>query len=146
MATHANAFSRGLADARVSATAKHFPGLGRVHANTDTTAGVTDPTTTRNDAYVRPFRDAVQAGVPFLMMSTAVYSRIDAQHPAAFSHTVVTGMARGDLGFGGVIISDDLGNAKQVASVKPGDRARPIRRCRRRSGPYGQPRCPPGNV
>lgn len=123
MAAHANAFSGGLADARVAATAKHFPGLGRVTGNTDTTAGVTDRTTTRDDAYVRPFRDAVRAGVPFPMMSTAIYSRIDAQHPAAFSRTVVTGMARGDLGFRGVIVSDDLGNARQVASIQPGDRA-----------------------
>ena len=43
--------------------------------------------------------------------------------PAAFSHTIVTGMLRDDLGFGGLIISDDVGVAKQVADRSPGQRA-----------------------
>jgi beta-N-acetylhexosaminidase len=57
------------------------------------------------------------------MMSTAVYVRIDPDNPAAFSPAVVQGMLRGDLGFPGVIVSDDLGNARQVASVPVPDRA-----------------------
>jgi beta-N-acetylhexosaminidase len=57
------------------------------------------------------------------MMSTAYYSKIDSAHPAAFSSTVVTGMVRGDLGFTGVIVSDDLGTARQVARWSPGARA-----------------------
>ena len=57
------------------------------------------------------------------MMSTAVYARIDPDNPAAFSPAVVQGMLRGDLGFHGVIVSDDLGNARQVASVPVPDRA-----------------------
>ncbi len=123
VARQATAFATGLAAAGVGATTKHFPGLGRVTANPDTTAGVTDRTTTRNDPYLAPFRAAVQAGVPFLMMSTASYERIDPGVPAAFSRTIVTGMVRTDLGFGGVIVSDDLGNARQVAAVAPGTRA-----------------------
>jgi hypothetical protein len=58
-----------------------------------------------------------------LMMSSAYYSRIDPGHPAAFSSTVVDGMVRQDLGFTGVVVSDDLGNAQQVAAWSPGDRA-----------------------
>lgn len=123
VAAHARAFLRGMTDADVASTTKHFPGLGRVTANPDTTAGVTDDVTTRHDAYIGPFAAAVDAGVPFLMMSTAYYSRIDSVHPAAFSSTVVTGMVRGDLGFTGVIVSDDLGAARQVAHWSPGGRA-----------------------
>ncbi|GAB3590027.1 glycoside hydrolase family 3 protein [Angustibacter peucedani] len=123
VSTRGGAFAQGLRDAHVAATVKHFPGLGRVTANTDTHAGVTDRTTTRHDAYVGPFADAVAAGVPFVMTSSAVYSRIDPDRPAAFSRTVVTGMLRGDLGFRGVVISDDLGHAVQVASWTPGGRA-----------------------
>jgi beta-N-acetylhexosaminidase len=107
----------------VQVAVKHFPGLGRVTQNTDTTAGVTDRTTTRSDAYLRPFRDVIKARAPFVMMSTAVYSRIDARGPAAFSRTVVTGLLRRDLGFRGVVISDDLGNARQVRRWTPGQRA-----------------------
>jgi beta-N-acetylhexosaminidase len=123
VARHATAFAQGLADAGVDATLKHFPGLGRVTGNTDTTAGVTDRTTTRHDEYLAPFATAVKAGAPFVMMSTAYYSRIDPGRPAAFSPTIVTGMLRGDLHFRGVVISDDVGSAAQVAAFAPGARA-----------------------
>jgi beta-N-acetylhexosaminidase len=121
--SHALAFAFGLADAGVDATVKHFPGLGRVTGNTDTSSGVTDRQTTRHDAYLAPFGAAVRAGVPFVMVSTAYYSRIDPNHPAAFSPTVVAEMLRGDLGFHGVVISDDLGGAAQVAAFSLGARA-----------------------
>jgi beta-glucosidase-like glycosyl hydrolase len=123
VATHAGVFAGGMEDAGVIPTVKHFPGLGRVTANTDTTSGVTDTVTTRTDAYLNPFRYASGIGSPFVMMSTAIYSRIDASQPAAFSPTVITSLLRGDLRFGGVVISDDLGNARQVSGVPVGDRA-----------------------
>jgi beta-N-acetylhexosaminidase len=123
VATHGVAFAQGMADAGIDATVKHFPGLGRVAGNTDTTAGVTDRVTTRHDAFLAPFAAGVKAGVPFVMMATAYYSRIDPGHPAAFSPTIVTGMLRGDLGFRGVVISDDLGGAAQVAAYSLGARA-----------------------
>jgi beta-N-acetylhexosaminidase len=118
------AFADGFADAGVDATVKHFPGLGRVHGNTDTTSGVTDYVTTRHDSYLLPFGGAVkEAHVAFVMMSTAIYARIDPGVPAAFSRTIVTGMLRGDLGFRGLIISDDLGGAAQVSGYSIGERA-----------------------
>lgn len=120
---HGVAFLRGMADGHVVPTVKHFPGLGRVRANTDTSAGVTDRVTTRHDAYLRPFRAAIGAGVPAVMMSTAYYTRLDPRWPAAFSPFVVGTMLRGDLGFRGVVISDDLARAKQVASFSPAGRA-----------------------
>ena len=121
--THSTAFLRGMQQAGVLPTAKHFPGLGRVTGNTDTTADVRDTVTTRNDAYLAPFRSAVQAGSPFIMISSAIYTRIDPASQAAFSSTVIRGMLRGDLGFQGVVISDDLGNAVAVQDHTPAQRA-----------------------
>ena len=121
--SHGLAVVQGLAAAHVAATVKHFPGLGRVTGNTDVSSGVQDTVTTRHDPYLTPFAAAVRAGVPFVMISTAIYTRIDASHPAAFSPTVITGMLRGDLGFRGVVISDDLGAAAQVSGYSVGDRA-----------------------
>jgi beta-N-acetylhexosaminidase len=120
---HAMAFAAGMRAAGIQATGKHFPGLGRVHGNTDTSSGVTDTITTRHDHYLVPFAAAARAHIPFMMMSTAIYSRIDPGVPAAFSRTIVTGMLRGDLGYRGVIISDDLGAAAQVRNVPAGQRA-----------------------
>jgi beta-glucosidase-like glycosyl hydrolase len=114
----------GLAQAGVTATLKHFPGLGRVQENTDTTAGVTDTVTTADDAQVSLFgRLAHSPAAPFVMMSSATYARIDPAAPAAFSPVVVTDVLRGQLGFGGVVISDDLGNARAVRDVPAGERA-----------------------
>lgn len=104
---HVRAVVHGIHDAGVGATVKHFPGLGRATGNTDVTAGVTDPTR-RDDPFLAPFRRAVDAGVPAVMVSTAVYPNIDPHKVAAFSRLIVTAMLRHDLGFTGVIVSDSL--------------------------------------
>jgi beta-N-acetylhexosaminidase len=123
VASHGTAFARGMAASGVLPTIKHFPGLGRVGGNTDVSSDVTDRVTRRGDAYLRPFQAAVDAGVPFVMMSTAYYSRMDARNPAAFSSFIIRRILRGDLGFRGVVISDDLSNARQVARWSPRARA-----------------------
>jgi beta-N-acetylhexosaminidase len=103
------AAEQGMLDAHVATTVKHFPGLGRVHGNTDLKTGVTDWVTTRHDAYLAPFAGAVKAGTPFVMMSLAYYHRIDPTRPAAFSSLIMRTMLRSDLGFKGTIVSDSLG-------------------------------------
>jgi beta-N-acetylhexosaminidase len=123
IAASGNAFVQGLSDAGIDTTVKHFPGLGRVTANTDTRSGVTDTVTTRTDPDLAPFAAAIAAGTPFVMMSLAIYSKIDPSQPAAFSSTVITGLLRADLHFAGVVISDDLGATQQVAGYSVGDRA-----------------------
>lgn len=121
--SHGVAVVAGLAQGGVDATVKHFPGLGRTRGNTDLSTGVQDTITVRHDPYLAPFAAAVSAGTPFVMISTAIYTRIDAARPAAFSSTIISGMLRGDLGFHGVVISDDLGVAKQVSGYSVGGRA-----------------------
>lgn len=120
---HANAFSRGMRSAGVAVAVKHFPGLGRVTGNTDTTAGVTDTLTSRDDASVGVFARGIEDGAEMVMMSTAVYERIDPDAPAAFSSVVVDDVLRGDLGFHGVVITDDVSAAVQVQAWTPGERA-----------------------
>ncbi|MFD9495945.1 MULTISPECIES: glycoside hydrolase family 3 N-terminal domain-containing protein [unclassified Streptomyces] len=123
VAPYSDAFLEGSTQSGVLPTLKHFPGLGYVRGNTDTTAGVVDSVTTRNSASVSTFDSGIKAGAPFVMISSATYSKIDSKNRAAFSSTVIQGMLRKDLGFKGVVISDDLGNAVAVKSVSPGDRA-----------------------
>jgi beta-N-acetylhexosaminidase len=123
VARHGVTFARAMSSHGVAPTAKHFPGLGRVHANTDESSGVTDRVTRRHDPYLAPFARAVDAGVPAVMMSTAYYSRLDRHHPAAFSSFIIRTMLRGDLGFRKVVVSDDLGTAQQVARWSYGARA-----------------------
>ena len=123
-AAYAAAFVRGSLRAGVAPTAKHFPGLGRVTGNTDvTSSGTTDATTDADDPYLEPFRAAIKAGAPLVMMSSARYPRIDRTNEAVFSKAAITGLLRGRLGFDGVVISDDIGAGEAVAAVPVGQRA-----------------------
>lgn len=123
VASHGTAFVQGMTSADVDSTLKHFPGLGRVLGNTDTTSGVTDTVTTRGDPYLAPFKSAIGAGAQFVMMSTAYYAKLDPSNPAAFSPYIINTILRGDLHFNGVVISDDLGGARQVSAWAPATRA-----------------------
>ena len=121
---HATAFAQGMEEAGVIAVYKHFPGLGRVGANTDTASDVTDGTTAPSgDAAVSVFADAIGGGARVVMVSSAVYPLIDDSSPAVFSPAVVTDMLRGELGFTGVVITDDVSAAAQVQEWDPGQRA-----------------------
>jgi len=123
VAAHGVAFIRGMRQAGVATTAKHFPGLGRVTGNTDLTAGVVDPVTAPGDPYLGSFQAAIDAGVPFVMVALASYPRIDPRHLAVFSSRAMRGLLRKQMHFGGVIISDDMGAAAAVASLSPATRA-----------------------
>ena len=68
------------------------------------------------------FRDAISVGVPFVMVALATYTKIAPDRLAVFSPAVMQ-LLRSNLGFGGVIISDDLGQAAAVAAIPAGERA-----------------------
>jgi beta-N-acetylhexosaminidase len=119
---HGVAFIDGMAEAGVASVIKHFPGLGRVVGNTDFTSNVVDSVTTSTDPYLQSYRDGIDAGVPYVMVAEATYTKIDPAHLAVFS-PVIMGLLRNGLGFSGVIVSDDLGVAAAVASIPAGQRA-----------------------
>jgi len=120
--SHGVAFIQGMRQAGVASVAKHFPGLGQVRGNTDFTADVVDTTTTPGDPDLGSFQSAIDAGVPFVMVALATYTRIDARHLAVFSAKLMNGLLRQQMRFGGVIASDDLGAAAAVAQIPAADR------------------------
>jgi beta-N-acetylhexosaminidase len=116
----------------VAATVKHFPGLGPASAsqNTDlTSVTLTTSLSTLRSVDELPYVSAISAGVKMVMLSWAIYTALDASHPAGLSSTVV-GELRNHLGFKGVTITDALeagalanfGNTGQraVAAAKAG--------------------------
>lgn len=104
----------GLGEAGVASSVKHFPGLGLVPENTDLAVGH-DRVSQLTDAELLPFQAAIDAGVSSVMVSSAIYTQVDAANPAVFSSTIIDGILRQRMGFDGVVISDDLGVAASVA-------------------------------
>jgi beta-N-acetylhexosaminidase len=108
-ASMARAFVGGLQANGIAATAKHFPGLGLAGGNTDNGRIVIGSAAWKIRQGLLPFRSAVEAGVQLVMLSTAIYPKLDAsKKPAAFSRKIVDGMLRAGLGFEGVTVTDSL--------------------------------------
>ena len=93
----------------IAACAKHFPGLG---------AAVIDPhfqlpRVTKPEPAIRsddlpPFEQAIETGVASIMTSHTIYQSLDPEKPATLSKKILTGLLRNELGYEGVVITDDL--------------------------------------
>ncbi len=123
VATDVRTVVRAAQGTGILTTLKHFPGLGRVLANTDTSMGAVDSLTNPGDPALQPFIEGIQAGAAAVMVSSARYPQLDAYSVAAFSAPIITGLLRHRLGYTGLVMSDDLGQAVAVSAVPLGDRA-----------------------
>lgn len=124
VSTFGLAFAQGLQAGGVAATAKHFPG----HGATGQDSHVTLPFVNKTDAALRatelpPFAAAVRAGVDAIMVAHVVYPAWDPQYPASLSRRIVTDLLRGELGYQGVVISDDMNMAALTERWGPGEAA-----------------------
>ena len=94
----------------VATTMKHFPGLGSAEVNTD--FGIADVTVTWSSRELEPFRAVIAAGVADVVMAAHLINRnLDSRYPASLSHSMVTGLLRGQLGWQGPVVTDDMGAA-----------------------------------
>mgnify|MGYP000730814552 CR=1 FL=1 len=120
----AAAFIGGLAEAGMAAVGKHFPGHGYVHADSH----VDLPRDDRSledilERDVLPYRAAIAAGLAGVMPAHVVYTRVDAQ-PAGYSAYWLREVLRGQLGFDGLIFSDDLSMRGATGAGGVAERAR----------------------
>ena len=91
------------------ACGKHFPGHGDTRVDSHLELPVVDHPRPRLDQLeLPPFRAAIGAGVAALMSAHVVYSRIDGGVPATLSRSICASLLRAELGFEGVLFSDDL--------------------------------------
>jgi beta-N-acetylhexosaminidase len=105
---HARAFAAGLAEAGVAACGKHFPGHGDTHLDSHLALPVLAHARARLESVeLAPFA-ALGGELPCVMTAHVVFQSIDPQRPATLSHAVVTGVLRQQLGFSGLVFSDDL--------------------------------------
>ncbi len=93
--------------AGVRSTLKHFPGIGSSTTNTD--FGVADVTKTWSRTELEPFQRLIAAGKADLVMAGHVVNgQLDPHRPASLSKPTVTGVLRGQLGWNGTVVTDDL--------------------------------------
>jgi beta-N-acetylhexosaminidase len=101
-------FAEGLQSGGVAATAKHFPGLGRATTSTDDGPVTVAAPPEELDAALQPFKDAADSGVDLMMVSSASYPGYGADKPAVLAPQVVNDLLRDEVGFDGLVITDDL--------------------------------------
>jgi len=93
---------------------KHFPGHGS--AGADSHQGLTDVTKTWSDAELVPYRMLIQNGLADMVMTAHIFNaNLDPNYPATLSRKIITGILRRQLGFNGVIVTDDM-NMKAITS------------------------------
>ena len=101
---------RGMQKGGLSACAKHFPGKGHSPLDAHLRLPTIDSTWAEmHMAHLPPFLEAIGAGIECVMTSHPVYPNLDpARVPATFSRLIVEEYLRGQVGFKGVVFSDDL--------------------------------------
>ena len=105
---HARAFIAAHRAHRITTTLKHFPGHGSARA--DSHKGFVDVTDTWEPSELEPYRALIAEGVVDAVMSAHVFNaRLDPTYPATLSPATLTGLLREQLGFTGVIMTDDMG-------------------------------------
>jgi beta-N-acetylhexosaminidase len=105
---HTRAYLAGMHAAGVLTTLKHFPGHGS--SFTDSHLGFVDVTDTARPALeLAPYRALMSEGVVDSVMTAHVFNRrLDRRYPATLSRATINGLLRRQLGWTGVVVSDDL--------------------------------------
>jgi beta-N-acetylhexosaminidase len=104
------AFIAALQGGGVLPCAKHFPGHGDASVDSHETLPVIDATLDMlRGRELPPFAAAIHAGVPALMTAHILMPKVDEENPATLSERIIGGLLRSELGFGGVVFTDDVG-------------------------------------
>ncbi|WP_438432174.1 beta-N-acetylhexosaminidase [Gorillibacterium sp. sgz500922] len=100
---------QGLAEQQVIPVVKHFPGHGDTSVDSHIGLPVVNYGRDRLDQIeLVPFKKAVQAGADAVMVAHILLPKFDDTYPASFSKAIIGGMLRKDLGFQGVVFTDDM--------------------------------------
>ncbi len=121
VAEHVVAAATGFAASGVLPVVKHFPGHGSVPGDSHLTLPVQAKSRKELEATdLVPFRSAVEAGLPAVMIGHLDVRAIDPGVPSSLSRKVVTGLLRQELGFGGLVVTDALDMAGVTRGRDPG--------------------------
>jgi beta-N-acetylhexosaminidase len=114
----------GLQDSKVVACGKHFPGHGDTNADSHKELPVVAAPRERLEAVeFPPFRRAAAAGIATMMTAHVLYKALDDQLPATLSPDIITHLLREQMGYDGVVLTDDLEMHAIVDHYGPGEAA-----------------------
>jgi len=109
----------GFESAGVVSAAKHFPNHGPATSDSHVNLPVVDHDRRKLRSYdLPPFEAAINAGVPMVMVGHLLYPAVDPERPASLSSEAI-GILRGELGFDGVVVTDDLAMAGATGGGPP---------------------------
>jgi beta-N-acetylhexosaminidase len=115
---------RGFESVGILTTAKHFPGHGETAADSHLTLPESPQTAARwREVEFKPFREAIGAGISSLLVAHLACPALDPSAPSSLSRVIITDILRGELGFDGVVVSDDLEMEAIVGHVGIGEAA-----------------------
>jgi beta-N-acetylhexosaminidase len=124
VSAYAEAVVRAFREDRLFGAVKHFPGLGTADQSTQLgPASVGLDLAQLRERDLRPFRAAIEAGVPGVVLSHALYPVSDFTRPGSLTRAIATGLLRGELRFQGVAITDDLADPAITSSYSVPDAA-----------------------
>ncbi len=111
VAAFTRAYVEGMHEAGMAATLKHFPGHGSVREDTHFDDAVDDrPLDVIRAEDLVPFVAGIEAGADAVMLAHVVYPKV-APEPAGYSPRWIRDILRTEMGFRGVVFSDDIGMA-----------------------------------
>lgn len=114
----AELFVKGLASMGITACGKHFPGHGDTSQDSHLTLPVVDhPQERLQSIELVPFRELVGWGLRMIMTAHVLYPTLDPEHPATFSPRILGDLLRQELGFEGLVITDDMGMAGALSQA-----------------------------
>jgi beta-N-acetylhexosaminidase len=116
-ATLSGAFATGLETRGVVPAMKHFPGIGRVAANTDSSVVTITASKSTLAPGLLPYQEAIGNGLPLIMLSNATYTAYDPANAAGWSHAISVDLLRTKLGFSGVTMTDSLNGTAAARGV-----------------------------
>jgi beta-N-acetylhexosaminidase len=112
----AQAYVRGMHLGGMAAVLKHFPGHGSVAVDTHKAQAIDPrPLEVIRAVDMHPFAEAIEAHAEAVMMAHVTYPAVD-DRPAGYSRAWIQDILRGELGFAGVVISDDISMAAAGAA------------------------------
>lgn len=100
---------QGLQSQGIVSVVKHFPGHGDTSVDSHLDLPVEDKTKSELDSFeLQPFKAAIKSGTDAIMVAHILLPHIDEQQPASLSAKLINGLLRDELGYDGVVMTDDM--------------------------------------